>query len=136
MPLEQFTLSRNERLKSRKQIDLLFRRGCHINLFPLRASYLLFAGQKEEPLQFGIGVSGKWFKKAVDRNRIKRLAREAWRVQKNELRQCLVEQQRHMIIFVVFTGRDLPGFEMMSQAMSQIIEKLCRISNEHSQENT
>jgi ribonuclease P protein component len=133
--LEQFTLSRNERLKSRKLIDLLFKQGGHINLFPLRASYMLFPLQKDEPLQFGVGVSGRWFKKAVDRNRIKRLAREAWRIQKNGLKKSLLDQQHQMIVFVVFTGRELPEFEIICQAISQLIEKLSRIASEHSQEN-
>jgi ribonuclease P protein component len=134
--LKQFTLSRQERLKSRKQIDLLFRQGNPVTVFPLRVSYILEKGRQEEPLQFGVGVSGKWFKKAVDRNRIKRLARESWRLQKNSLKQILIDKGLHMIVFVVYTGRELPESEVIRQSTASVIEKLERAANETDQANT
>jgi ribonuclease P protein component len=134
--LKQFTLSRNERLKSRKQIDLLFRQGTHLNIFPLRVSYISGNEASEEPLQFGVGVSGKWFKKAVDRNRVKRLVRESWRVQKNGLKEILREKQLNMIVFIVYTGRELPEYDHIRESTERVIENLCRIANEVAQENT
>ncbi len=134
--LKKFTLSRHERLKSRKQIDLLFRQGNNMNVFPLRVSYIMEKIRQEEPLQFGVGVSGKFFKKAVDRNRIKRLARETWRIHKNSLKQILVDKEYSMIVFTVYTGRELPEYEVIRKAMESVIEKLCRIANESTEENT
>jgi ribonuclease P protein component len=134
--LKQFTLSRNERLKSRKQIDLLFRQGTHLNIFPLRVSYISGSDTSGEPLQFGVGVSGRWFKKAVDRNRIKRLVRESWRVQKNGLKEILLEKQLNMIVFIVYTGRELPEYDHIRESTERVIENLCRIANEVAQANT
>jgi ribonuclease P protein component len=134
--LKKFTLSRQERLKSRKQIDLLFRQGNHMNVFPLRISFIIEEVRQEDPLQFGIGVSGKFFKKAVDRNRIKRLARETWRIQKNSLKQILIDKGHRMIVFTVYTGRELPEYEVIRLAMESVIEKLCRIANETPEANT
>jgi ribonuclease P protein component len=134
--LKQFTLSRNERLKSRKQIDLLFRQGTHLNMFPLRVSYISAVGSKDEPLQFGVGVSGKWFKKAVDRNRVKRLVRESWRLQKNGLRLLLLEKQLNMIVFIVYTGRELPEYENIRESTGRVIDQLSRIANEFSEAGT
>lgn len=134
--LKKFTLSRHERLKSRKQIDLLFRHGNHMNVFPLRVSFIVGKARQEEPLQFGVGVSGKFFKKAVDRNRIKRLARETWRICKNNLKQILIDKGHSMIVFAVYTGRELPEYDMIRQAMESVTEKLCRIANESTEENT
>jgi ribonuclease P protein component len=136
MPVKQFTLSRSERLKSRKQIDMLFRQGNHLNVYPLRASFILSKESKHGPLQFGVGVSGKWFKKAVDRNRIKRLARESWRLQKNNLKKIILDKQLNMVVFIVYTGRDKPEYEMISQSMSKVIEKLYGIANEAAEANT
>ena len=135
MPLKQFTLSRNERLKSRKQIDLLFRQGTHLNIFPLRVSYIAGSESREEPLQFGVGVSGRWFKKAVDRNRVKRLVRESWRVQKNGLKKILLEKQMNMIVFIVYTGRELPENDQIRESTARVIENLCSIANEDTQAN-
>jgi ribonuclease P protein component len=136
MPVKQFTLSQNERLKSRKQIEILFRQGNNFNLFPLRASYLISTGVTEEPLQFGVGVSGRWFKKAVDRNRVKRLIRESWRLQKNDLKQMLAGKQLHMIVFLVYTGKELPEFMTIKEGTSSVIDRLSRIIHETTVTNT
>jgi len=129
MPLKQYTLAGAERLKSRKQIDLVFKEGARINIFPLRVSFILEKGTGDV-LQFGVGVSGKLFKKAVDRNRVKRLARESWRVQKNDLRQMLTDNNLRMVVFAVYTGKELPVYETIYQAMAGVIEKLSRSVHE------
>jgi ribonuclease P protein component len=86
---KQFTLGKEERLKSRKQIEQLFDKGKSFVVSPFRI-YFIVNGvpidvgrsmvRNENCLQFGVGVSNKNFKKAVDRNRVKRLTREAWRL--------------------------------------------------------
>src|SRR5262245_26618888 len=100
---KKFTLGKNERLKSRKQIGLMFSEGKSFLLFPFKVYYRQWAmgnrqskAQNLEPdtfrkeslgqilkhnsaLQFGIGVSGKLFPRAVDRNQIKRVTKEAYR---------------------------------------------------------
>jgi ribonuclease P protein component len=91
---KQFTLGKEERLKSRKQIEQLFDKGKSFAITPFRVYFLInemLNAQRSIPIaiginvQFGVGVSAKNFKKAVDRNRIKRLTRKAWRLQKNEI---------------------------------------------------
>ena len=93
-------------------------------------------GSREEPLQFGVGVSGKWFKKAVDRNRVKRLVRESWRLQKNGLKQILLEKQLNMIVFIVYTGRELPEYENIRESTGRVIDQLSRIANEFAEAGT
>src|SRR5205809_6930341 len=87
---KQFTLGKSERLKSRKLIELLFKNGRSFNAFPFRVYYIEEKIIFDEPnVHFGGGVSTKNFKKAVDRNRIKRLTREGWRLQKQPLIESL-----------------------------------------------
>ena len=94
---KQFTLGKDERLKSRKQIENLFDKGKSFVVTPFRVYFImnteLLIHKGESGLKFGTGVSAKNFKKAVDRNRIKRLTREAWRLQKNEIRDKVKETQ-------------------------------------------
>jgi ribonuclease P protein component len=118
-----YTLNKNERLKSRKIIEHLFSEGKSFMVSPFRVSYL-FDQKASSPLQFGTGVSTKHFKKAVDRNRIKRLAREAWRLQKTGLQEKLKEQNRQLSVFIIYTSKELPKYKEVSEKMNKIIDKL------------
>ena len=120
-----FTLGKNERLKSRKQIDYLFAKGQRMVVPPFRITYILRNGvDKNTALKFGVGASTRSFKKAVDRNRIKRLTREAWRLQKNELKQQLLEQNRELDVFFIYIGKELPDFNEVSAQVKAAIKKL------------
>jgi ribonuclease P protein component len=131
---KKFTLGRNERLKSRKRIEQLFREGKHFNSFPFRVSYLLAdllpASLTTQALQFGAGAGTKNFKKAVDRNRIKRLTREAWRLQKNGLQEIMVNNKTQLVVFFIYTAKELPEYNFVYEKTGSIINKLIKIINE------
>ena len=125
---KQFTLGKEERLKSRKQIEQLFDKGKSFVVAPFRVYFIV---NKELPIQkvesglkFGTGVSAKNFKKAVDRNRIKRLTREAWRLQKNEIRDKVKETQRQLNVFFIYTGKELPDFKTVKDKVAIALKKL------------
>ena len=125
---KQFTLGKDERLKSRKQIEQLFDKGKSIAITPFRVYFLinktLNAQRSMFNVQFGVGVSAKNFKKAVDRNRIKRLTREAWRLQKNEISKKAKETQRQLNVFFIYTGRELPDFTTVKDKVAIALKKL------------
>ena len=75
-------------------------------------------------VQFGVGVSGKSFRKAVDRNRIKRLIREAWRQQNTELKEKLKTAGLQMDVFFIYTGKEIPGYKLVCEKVKTAIEKL------------
>lgn len=119
------TLGKNERLKSRKIIEQLFNEGKSFAYAPFRVYYLV--SNTTAPLQFGAGVSTKNFKKAVDRNRIKRLTREGWRLQKNTLKEITQEQNKSLSVFLIYTGKELPVYKDVYDKTGKIIDKLCQI---------
>ena len=80
----RYTLGKEERLKSRKLIDQLFKEGKSFSSFPFRVVWKYLPSASDSFLKAGFTVSTKHFKKAVDRNRIRRLMKEAYRLQKNE----------------------------------------------------
>lgn len=128
---KQFTLGKNERLKSRKAIEELFDTGQRFNLSPFRVFYSF---QKEDLstnnlLQAGFSASSRIFKTAVDRNRIKRLTKEAWRLQKNELSNKLKLQKQKLHVFFIYTGKELPIYNEVSVSMKKILSKLLDLSN-------
>ena len=132
---KQFTLGKNERLKSRKQIEQLFDKGKSFVVNPFRVYYMvngeLSMVNEKDPLLFGVGVSSKNFKKAVDRNRIKRLTKEAWRLQKNELKDKMKESGKQVTTFFIYTGKELPDFTTVQDKVAVALKKLADKTNEN-----
>lgn len=114
--------SKEQKLKSLKLIDAVFKEGKSVAAYPLRMFYL--PGNPQYVLQAGVGVSKKFFAHAVDRNRIKRLLREAWRLQKNEIEQKIISQELRFSIFINYTGKDLPAPGIVAAAMNKCLLKL------------
>lgn len=89
-----------------------------------------------EGLQVGVGASGKHFKKAVDRNRIKRLLREAWRLQKAPLKTALEGKNRKLSVFIIYTGKELPEYAALSIKVGVLIDKLIQLVHEDTAAHT
>ena len=114
-----------EKLKSRKQIDALYAGGRSLAVFPLRVKYRFLPGTANVvPIQAGVSVSKRAFKRAVDRNRIKRLLREAYRLQKADLLQTAATQQLQAHIFFMYTDKSLPAFDVIYRAMATCLQQL------------
>jgi ribonuclease P protein component len=130
---KKFTLGKNERLKSRKLIEQLFSDGKSFNVLPYRVLYKLTnsAERFNDELQFGVAVSSKNFKKAVHRNRIKRLTREAYRLQKLPLQEKLKEKQSCLFLFFIYTNKELPEYPILKDKVNLILERLIKMINEN-----
>lgn len=132
--VKKLTLGKQERLKSRKLIDQLFKEGRSFAVFPYRVYYLLPKATALRPghnlLQFGVGVSTRNFKHAVDRNRIKRLTREAYRLQKMPFEELVQSKQLAFALFLIYTGKELPAYEVVSEKIAVILNRLIKTANE------
>jgi ribonuclease P protein component len=137
---KQFTLGKNERLKSRKLIEQLFTGGKNFAFAPYRIYYLLnqkvALSQNPVKIKFGVGVSRKTFKKAVDRNRIKRLTREAYRLQKNELNEIVKINNQQLDLFFIYTAREITDFNTAKEKVKLILKNLIKIVNENNSSNS
>ena len=128
--MKQFTLGKTERLKSRKQIEQLFKEGKTFTVSPLRIYYATHPSLAlSSPLQFGAAVGTKHFKHAVDRNRIKRLIREAYRLQKNDLQEQLKLKKTTINVFFMYTGKELPGYQLIYEKAGIALLKLSKITD-------
>ncbi|HEY4290703.1 MAG TPA: ribonuclease P protein component [Puia sp.] len=130
---QRFTWKKAEKLKSRKRIERVFREGKSFSLFPYRVIFLLQrievggdAATDWAALQAGFGASSRHFKKAVDRNRIKRLGREAYRLQKEPLLQRLTAKGLSLAVFFIYTGKELPEYAIVNEKIGVILQKLIK----------
>ena len=115
---------------SLKLIETLFGGGCSqsVAAFPLRAVYMLTERQTgDTPVQLLISVPKKRFKHAVDRNRVKRQIREAFRQHKDLLYHVLPDSQRLLLAFIWLSDEHRPSKEVEGRIvtlMRRIGEKL------------
>lgn len=105
---------------------------------PFRIYYLVIPiiADSQPNLQFGTGTSGKNFKRAVDRNRIKRLTREAYRLQKKPLQEALKQKGLGLNVFFIYTSKELPGYNIVKEKVNVILSKLIQIINESNSPST
>src|SRR5471030_2413656 len=79
-----YTFKKEERLCNKKLIDELFHNGSSFLCYPFKASWLIIDEPRQIPAQILFSVSKKRFKRAVDRNLVKRRMREAYRLNKQQ----------------------------------------------------
>ena len=94
------TLGKQERLKSKTLIGKLYKEGKSVKTFPLRLVYVQTEHTSKYPAQVGVSVPKRNFKKAVDRNRLKRLLRETYRKQKEIVYNNIDKPYVYMISYI------------------------------------
>ena len=114
----KFTLGKQERLKSRKLIGRLYAEGNSVKAFPLRMMYLQTLHTSNFPAQVGVSVAKRNFKKAPDRNRLKRLMRETYRLQKGIVYDNLENPYVFMISYI---GREEMPYEELFSKMNKLL---------------
>ncbi len=125
---QRYFLKKEDRLKSRKAIDLLFTKGKSFSNFPFRICWQLV--DDEIGLKAGFTASSKNFKKATDRNRIKRLIREAYRLQKNNLQDMLISKNKSVHIFFIYTGKEVPEYEVIFEKTDTVLKRIIKLIDE------
>jgi len=120
----RLTLCSDERLKSKKIIQQLFDEGKSVSQNGFALIYFPVALQTVFPAQAGFSVPKRNFKRAVDRNRIKRLIREAYRLNKTELYQKLSEATKQLAMMWVYKGQSMPDYPVVEQAVLGCLKKL------------
>lgn len=130
-----FTYQKTDKLKSRKQTQHLFSTGQAINVFPIRLIYTIEPIESTAAnlsltsvLQAGVGAPSRTFRKAVQRNRVKRLLREAYRLEKpNFISQAALDNKRVNLFFLYTDALVLTQVEIqgkLKEALALLVTKL------------
>ena len=93
-----------------------------MSVYPLKVLYDFV--DNGNILQAGVTVSSRKFKKATQRNRIKRVLRETYRLQKLPLQHVVTEQQRSVVLFFIYIGKELPVFAEVHEKMQVVLQRL------------
>ncbi|GAA4324610.1 ribonuclease P protein component [Flaviaesturariibacter amylovorans] len=116
-------LPKQARLKHRSAIDALFKGGQRFSVFPL-LTWHRYLPEGTDGLQAGFSCSKRHFKKAADRNRVKRLMREAYRLQAAGLREQVAETGGGLHLFFIYLDKQLPEYDAMYTAMGRALKQL------------
>ncbi|RYJ43966.1 ribonuclease P protein component [Flavobacterium beibuense] len=120
MEQKKYTYPKEEKLKSRNTIDLMFSEGRSVSKYPLRLVYVPLPVTNESPIKVGVSVSKKHFKKAVDRNYFKRLLRETYRHNKHLLLENIPGNYAFMLMYQT---KDRLSLEEINTKTIQLFEK-------------
>ena len=114
-----FRFPKSEKLKSKKAIELLFTEGKSITNYPVKVFYLPSDTIKKSQAAFA--VPKRNFKTAVDRNRIKRQLREAYRLQKHLLKN---EGDLKFTFFFLYIGNEKLSYSKIESSVKTLIKKI------------
>lgn len=120
------TFHKEERLCSRKLLDLLFKNGSSFLLYPFRISFLLITEDHAFPAQVVVNVSKKRFKRAHDRNLIKRRTREAYRLQKSAILYPALTacSGQLLLLSLQFVGKTHLDYAVFEKKLAEALKKL------------
>lgn len=117
--------NKEERLCSKKSLDLLFKNGSSFLLYPFRVTYHFVTEPHQYPAQIVINVAKKRYKHAVDRNLIKRRTREAYRLNKqNLLYSFLANKEELLLLSLQFVGKEKYDYSFFEKKMILTLKKL------------
>lgn len=122
--MEKFTFKKSEKLTSRKVITQLFEKGNTVSCYPYKALWLKENLTSSHPVQLCITVPKRSFKRAHDRNYIKRKIREAYRKNKETLYQTISQKEIKVALLLIYTAKeDLPA-ETIEEKLIKLIAQL------------
>ena len=108
----------------KRRFDRLFASGDSFVIYPFRV--IFFVADREEgdfPVRVAVSVSKKRFKRAVKRNRVKRLSRESYRLNKNCLYESIPERKTVDMLFI-YLHEEILEYAKFEKAMAGVIKKM------------
>lgn len=122
--MDNFCFPKEEKLKGKKLIDSLFKNGEWFSCGTIR---IISYKNDDKIFKLGVSVSKKFFKKAVERNRLKRLLRESYRLNKTLFKDSFGEHSVSMIFWV--TSKLPQNFNEVERAFIKLCDTKSKKKN-------
>jgi len=120
-----YTFTKEERLCNKRLIDQLFHNGSSFLCYPFKVSWLTATDPQPFPAQVLFAVSKKRYKRAVDRNLLKRRIREAYRLHKEEYLYSLCNEKDKRVIFSIgYIGKEIAPYDLIEKKMLKLLTQL------------
>lgn len=129
----RFKYTKKDKLKSKKVIDQLFTEGKSVSVYPLKLVYLKTKYEDNSIIKTSVSVSKRLHKTAVARNRIKRLLREAYRLNKPLFFNNSTTSYAFMILYL---SKDGTTFEELNTKMKLLLERFLDKTSNHEKDPT
>ena len=124
----KFTYQKKDKLKSRKQTQFLFSNGKAITMHPIRLIYNIENAESgifpTGLLQAGVGTPSRHFRKAVQRNRVKRLLREGYRLEKPDFMSAISLTNTRLNLFFLYVDVNVQSQQQIQTTMKLLLQKL------------
>jgi len=126
--MSNFRLGKSDRLKRRKVIEDIFSSGQAVRAFPIQLIWTTAERQGTGHIQAGFTAPRRKFKRAVDRNLIKRRMREAYRLNKCLIPTGIVSENEQIVVMCIYMSGDILAFDSIQKGM---IKALKRLADKH-----
>jgi ribonuclease P protein component len=121
----EYSLGKEERLKSNFSIQELLRNGRTVSGYPLKVYWDFTDDLRQEfPARMAVSVPKKKFRRAVDRNLIKRRIRESYRLNKNIIYEPLQERKLKIALVILFLSEEFVSFDELNKSISGLLERI------------
>jgi ribonuclease P protein component len=128
----KFRFSKEERIYRKNDMQFLLKEGKSFLVHPFKVVYCLRSCETATsyPLKSAISIPKRKFKKAVDRNLLKRRSKEALRLHRNPLKQCLQEEKKELLVLLVFISNNKYSYSLIKDKIILILQRLQQINAE------
>lgn len=126
-----YTFPKTEKLCNKSEIDALFKSGKAIQEFPIKLIFG-YSSQEDVQLKAAFSVPKKKFKRAVDRNLLKRRMREAYRLNNSMLKKSL-ESKKPLNLFFIYLSHEKLQFRQIEDKIMLLLQRLEKIDEENTQ---